>query len=59
MTQLISDEMLDFIGVSGTPNAAGRALRRRNAFAERTSLILYNETEPDAVTDLVAGFKAG
>jgi probable F420-dependent oxidoreductase len=59
MTQLITDEMLDVIGVSGTPNAAGRALRRRNAFAERTSLILYNETEPDAVADLVSGFKAG
>lgn len=59
MTQLITDEMLDVIGVSGKPTDAGRALRRRNSFAERTSLILYNETEPDAVTDVVAGFKAG
>jgi hypothetical protein len=59
MTQLISDDMLDVIGVSGTPSAAGRALHHRNAFAERTSLILYNETEPDAVADVVAGFKAG
>lgn len=59
MTQLITDEMLDVIGISGTPAAAGRALRRRNAFAERTSLILYNETDPDAVVDVVRGFKEG
>jgi probable F420-dependent oxidoreductase len=59
MTQLISDQMLDVIGISGTPANAGRALRRRNAFAERTSLILYNETEPDAVTDVVRGFREG
>jgi probable F420-dependent oxidoreductase len=59
MTQLISDDMLDVIGVSGRPLAAGRALRQRNAFAQRTSLILYNETEPEAVADVVAGFKAG
>lgn len=59
MTQLITDDMVDGIGVSGTPSAAGRALRRRNAFAERTSLILYNETDPDAVADVVSGFKTG
>jgi hypothetical protein len=45
--------------VSGRPLAAGRALRQRNACAQRTSLILYNETEPEAVADVVAGLKAG
>jgi probable F420-dependent oxidoreductase len=59
MMALVSDEMLDVVGVSGTPAAAGRRLRERNAFAERTSLVVYNETEPDAVVDLVRGFKAG
>jgi probable F420-dependent oxidoreductase len=59
MMALVSDEMLDVIGVSGTPAGVGRRLRERNAFAERTSLVLYNETEPDAVVDLVRAFKAG
>jgi probable F420-dependent oxidoreductase len=57
MIALVTDEMLDVIGVSGTPAAAGRALRARNAWADRTSLVVYNETEPDAVADLVRAFK--
>jgi probable F420-dependent oxidoreductase len=59
MMQLVTDEMLDVIGVSGRPAEAGRKLRERNAWAERTSLVLYNETEPDAVVDLVRAFKEG
>ncbi|HWP66907.1 MAG TPA: TIGR03617 family F420-dependent LLM class oxidoreductase [Candidatus Limnocylindria bacterium] len=59
MIGLVSDEMLDTIGVSGTPAAAGRALRARNAWADRTSLVLYNETDPEAVADLVRAFKEG
>jgi probable F420-dependent oxidoreductase len=58
MMALITDDMLDAIGVSGTPAAAARALRTRNAFADRTSLVLYNEAEPDTVVDLVRAFKA-
>jgi probable F420-dependent oxidoreductase len=54
MIPLITDDMLDRIGVSGTPTAAGRALRERNRFAERTHLVLYNETDPEAVVDLLA-----
>jgi len=57
MMALVSDEMLDVVGVSGEPAAVGRRLRERNAFADRTSLVLYNETEADAVIDLVRGFK--
>jgi probable F420-dependent oxidoreductase len=57
MIALVTDEMLDVIGVSGTPAAAGRALRARSAWADRASLVLYNETEPDAVADLVRAFK--
>ncbi len=59
MMALVTDEMLDVIGVSGRPAEAGRRLRARNAFADRTSLVLYNETEPDAVVDLVRAFREG
>ncbi len=58
MMDLVSDDMLDAIGVSGTPAEAGRRLRARNARFGRTSVILYNETDPDAVVDLVRGFRA-
>jgi probable F420-dependent oxidoreductase len=57
MMAFVTDEMLDTIGVSGPPAEAGRRLRERNAFADRTSLVLYNESEPDAVVDLVRAFK--
>ncbi|MDX2166313.1 MAG: TIGR03617 family F420-dependent LLM class oxidoreductase [Deltaproteobacteria bacterium] len=57
MVGLVTDEMLDVVGVSGTPAAVGRALRARNEFAERTSLVLYNETDPEAVAEIVAAFK--
>jgi probable F420-dependent oxidoreductase len=57
MMQLVTDDMLDVIGVSGRPAEAGRTLRERNAWADRTSLVLYNEAGPDAVTDLVRAFK--
>ncbi len=59
MLALVSDEMLDVIGVSGRPAEAGRRLRARNAWADRTSLVLYNETDPDAVVDLLRAFKEG
>jgi probable F420-dependent oxidoreductase len=59
MMALIDDDMLDAIGVSGTPVEAGRRLRARNARFERTSLILYNETDPEAVVDLLRSFREG
>jgi len=58
MIDLVTDDMLDTIGVSGRPADVGRRLRERNAWADRTSLVLYNETEPDAVVDLVRAFRA-
>src|SRR5262249_17348545 len=58
MMALISDEMLDVIGVSGTPAQVAARLRERNDFAERTTLVLYNETDPDAVVDIVRGVQA-
>nr|ADI22009.1 coenzyme F420-dependent N5,N10-methylene tetrahydromethanopterin reductase and related flavin-dependent oxidoreductases [uncultured myxobacterium HF0200_01L06] len=54
MMELINDDMLDAIGVSGTPDQIGASLRERNTFADRTSVILYDETgSPDALSDLV------
>jgi probable F420-dependent oxidoreductase len=57
MTKLISDDMLDTFGVSGTPSQIGRKLRARNDTAQRTNLMLTNETDPEAVSDLVRALK--
>ena len=55
MMGLIDDALFDAIAVSGTPVEAGRRLRARNAgFADRTTLLLYDETgDRDAVVDLL------
>jgi probable F420-dependent oxidoreductase len=60
MMGLVSDEMLDEIGVSGTPAEAGARLAARNGpFADRTMLTLYDETrDPEAVPDLVRALRA-
>jgi alkanesulfonate monooxygenase SsuD/methylene tetrahydromethanopterin reductase-like flavin-dependent oxidoreductase (luciferase family) len=59
MMGLISDDMLDAIGVSGTPAQVGAQLVARNRpFADRTMLTLYDETgDPDAVADLVRALR--
>jgi probable F420-dependent oxidoreductase len=57
MIALVTDDMLDTVGVSGQPAEAGRRLHQRNAWADRTSLVLYNETAPEAVVDLIRAFK--
>src|SRR5882672_3604130 len=57
MIALVTDDMLDTVGVAGRPAEVGRRLRERNTWADRTSLVLYNESEPDAVADLVRAFK--
>ena len=49
----IDDDLFDEIAVSGSPFEVGEKLRERNAFADRTTLMLYNETDPDAVNDLI------
>jgi len=55
MIDLVTDDMLDVIGVSGTPAQVAAHLHERNAFADRTTLVLYNQAGPDAVTDVVRG----
>jgi probable F420-dependent oxidoreductase len=59
MMALVTDDMLDEIGVSGAPAAVGATLAARNgAFADRTTLTLYDETkDPGAVTDLLRAFR--
>jgi probable F420-dependent oxidoreductase len=53
MMGLVSDELFDRIAVSGTPDQVVEKLRSRNRFADRTTLILYNEASPDAPVELV------
>jgi probable F420-dependent oxidoreductase len=59
MMGLVSDEMLDDVGVSGTPAQLGKELIARNGgLVDRTMLTLYNETgDPDAVADLVRSIR--
>ncbi|MAE94595.1 MAG: LLM class F420-dependent oxidoreductase [Deltaproteobacteria bacterium] len=58
MITRIDDDLFDTLAVSGTPAEAGRRLRKRNGgFADRSTLMLYNETDPDAVTDLIRAAK--
>lgn len=49
----IDDALFDRIAVSGTPAEVAARLRARNDFADRTTLMLYNETVPEAVVDVV------
>ncbi len=59
MLALVPDAMLDAIAVSGRAADAGRALAKRNDFADRTSVIVYNEGDPGAVADLLAAARSG
>ncbi|MCP5056434.1 MAG: TIGR03617 family F420-dependent LLM class oxidoreductase [bacterium] len=60
MITRIDDDLFDVLAVSGTPAEAGRRLRARNGdFADRTTLMLYNETEPEAPADLIRAAKEG
>lgn len=61
MMGLVSEDMLDAIGVSGTPGDLGAKIVARNGgFAERTMLTLYDETgDPDATADLVRTIREG
>jgi probable F420-dependent oxidoreductase len=54
MITKIDDDLFDILAVSGTPTQAGEKLAKRNAFAERSTLMLYNDTDADAVTDVIA-----
>jgi probable F420-dependent oxidoreductase len=53
MIGFVNDEMLDTFGVSGTPDQVAVKLRQRNDFADRVTMVLYNEVGPEAVKDIV------
>lgn len=59
MMGYIGDDLLDAVGVCGSPDEVGRKLAERNRFADRTSLIVYNETgDPDAVQTVMRAARA-
>jgi probable F420-dependent oxidoreductase len=56
----VPDDLVELVCVSGTPDEVGRGLRERNAFADRTALVVYDRTgRDDALADLVDAFRAG
>jgi probable F420-dependent oxidoreductase len=59
MMGLVTDDMLDAIGVSGTPAEVGAKLVARNGgLADRTMLTLYDETgDPDAITEVARAIR--
>jgi probable F420-dependent oxidoreductase len=59
MAARVSDEMLDAIGVSGTPAAVARRLGERHAFADRVTMVLYNEADPEAGGEVVRALRGG
>jgi alkanesulfonate monooxygenase SsuD/methylene tetrahydromethanopterin reductase-like flavin-dependent oxidoreductase (luciferase family) len=59
MAGRIDDDLFDALAVSGTPADVTRKLRARNTFADRITLMLYNETDPEAVVDVVRDLAAG
>ena len=59
MAALIDDELVDLVGVSGTPEQVGRAIVVRNGgFADRTAFVLYNEAGEDALPELLDAARA-
>lgn len=56
MITRIDDALFELLAVSGTPAQVAESLRKRNAdFATRTTLMLYNETEREALQDIIRG----
>jgi len=53
MQERIDDTLFDTIAASGTPDEVAEKLRARNDFADRTTLMLYNESTPEAASRLV------
>jgi len=53
MSSRIDDDLFDTLAVSGTPGEVADKLRKRNTFADRTTLMLYNESDRDAATEVV------
>lgn len=55
MTDLVDDDLIDLVAVSGTPEQVGARVRARNDFADRTTLMFYGPpSDPDAIAATVA-----
>ncbi len=55
MSDLIDDDLLDLIVVSGTPSAVGAQIAERNTFADRTTMMFYGPPPTnDAIAEAVA-----
>jgi hypothetical protein len=55
MTDLIDDDLLDLVAVSGSPGEVGRSIAARNVFADRTTMMFYGPPpSADAIAEAVA-----
>jgi probable F420-dependent oxidoreductase len=57
MAELVDDALFDALAVSGTPAQVAARLAARNTFADRTTLMLYDEAGPGAVEDVVRSLR--
>lgn len=55
----VPDDLVDLVCVSGSPEEVGRQLLVRNAVADTTALVLYNQSGPDGVTRLLEAARNG
>ena len=58
MAEFITDDILDIVGISGRPDQIAAKIKSRNDFADRTTMVLYNESDPEAVDDIVGALNA-
>jgi hypothetical protein len=58
MMGLVSDGLCDETAASSTPRQVAAKLRSRNGFADRTTLVLYDETDADAPVERVRTLRA-
>ena len=55
MTDLIDDDLLDLVVVSGTPGEVGAQIAQRNTFADRTTMMFYGPTPShEAIAEAVS-----
>ncbi len=58
MSRCVSDEMIEAIAVSGTPEEVAEKLRARCGFAQRIALVTPYGVEPTLLRDLVRGIRS-
>ena len=54
MTQIIDDDLIDLLCISGTPSEVGTKLRERNSFADRSTMMFYGPPpDIDAIQETI------